>query len=495
MKWWVVGLGIAALPVLTPQGLTPAASQVPNGPILTLDQSIAIAEQNAFSLRAAASSVEKARQRVLQFRGQLGPQLTLSAQDFHTIDQSRTAASGTPASTPPQATTGLTTATTGGTGSSGFSTGSNSEDAALTLTLPLDLTGISKKGIDVAQYAYLASEDSLAAADNDLRLTVKEAYFQVLQAKAQIGVAQETLTNAQARLTNAQEKLTAGTLAKLDVLQFQVQVSQANSDLIAAQNALAVAKESFNNDLGRPIDTPFDVADIQYLPQNTHTAEELINAAEIVRPEIQADRATIESLKATRQVTEGSLYPIVAVGATRAWLLHPGTLNPLFSQNQAFLSVTWPLFDSGVTRAKVKQARQDVAQAEIAYDELKLSVSLEVREALSNLTNSLAQVNVAQAQVDQAREAYRLSIVKFNAGEATTLDVTNAQTQLTQAENGLVNARYNYLRAYAALQRAVDSDGAKGPTLPEPKGLEEKVPTAAGVNPPVPTPANPNVKK
>ncbi len=77
-------------------------------------------------------------------------------------------------------------------------------------------------------------------------------------------------------------------------------------------------------------------------------------------------------------------------------------------------------------------------------------------------------MDVAQKQVDQAKEQYRLAVVRANAGEGITLDVTNAQTQLTTAETGLVNARYAYLIAYAALQRAIDQDGAKVPPIVPP---------------------------
>jgi outer membrane protein len=496
VKLWIFGAGAALLPLLTP-----------TQQVLTLDDSIRIAEQNAFSLRTAASNVEKARQRTRQAWGALGPQVSANGSYSHVVEHSSlggssasltTGGGGTTSTTggTTGATTGGTSGTTAGTsagGASSFSSGLNTQQASISLSLPIDISGTTRKNIRSTQFSYVASQDNLAAADNDLRLTVKNAYFQVLQAKAQIAVAQESVTNAQARLTNAQQKLAAGTLARIDVLQFEVQLSQAQADLIAAQNSLALGKENFNNVLGRSIDTDFDLADITQLPTNSTPTNELVRSAVENRPEIHASRANIQALRYLREATEAGMLPGLAVGATHFQLFDPGTVNSQFHQTQAFLNLNLPIFDSGITRARVRQARQDEAQAQIAYEQLQLTVSLEVQQALSNLTNSRALLDVAQAQVTQASEAYRLAIVRFNAGEGTTLDVTNAQTQLTQAQNGLVNARYNYLRAYAALQRSIAADASNGPVVAAPTGSRPTVPVPTGVTPAVPVPNGTNL--
>jgi outer membrane protein TolC len=315
----------------------------------------------------------------------------------------------------------------------------------------------------------MASRQNFAAADNNLRQTVRNAYFTILGDKAQLTVAQDTVQNAQDTLKNAQLKLTAGTLARYDVLQYQTQLSQAQSDLITAQNNLEVAKENFNDVLARPIDTAFEVQDIETLPTVTRGANDLTKAALANRPDALALQSTIESFKYSAKATEASMDPSLQLGAQHLRIFYPGTANTAFSENSAFLSLNIPLFDSGITRAKVKEIHQQEEQSRIQLDQLKLSISLEVRQDLSNLQSAQAKLDVAQKQVEQAAEAYRLAVVRANAGESTTLDVTNAQTQLTTAKTGLVNARYAYLIDYAALQRAIDEDGAKVPPIVAPR--------------------------
>jgi len=458
--------GAALVMAQTPtQAPVPSQGAPANGPVLTLDDSIRIAERNAFSLRTAASTTEKARQRVNEARGNIGPKITANGSYNHTIEHT---SFGGGASATTGVTTGGTTGTTGTTaGTTGGGVNSislgDTQIGSVSASMPIDISGVGHKAIAATENQLLAARSNQAAADNDLRLNVKQGYFQVLQAKAQVAVAEENVTNAQERLTNAQQKLAAGTIARFDVLNFQTLLSQAQSDRITALNNLAVAKENFNDLLARPIETPFDVAEIPALPPSPAATDQLVAAAENNRPEIQAARANIQALKYVREATENTMLPSMSIGAQHLRLFSPGTVRTLFQETQAFLNLSVPIFDTGVTRARVKEARQDEEQAKIAYQQLQLGISLEVRQALSNLTNSAARLDVAQQQVQQAAEAYRLAIVRFNAGEGTTLDVTNAQAQLTTARTGLVNARYDYLRSYAALQRATAADAPKAP--------------------------------
>jgi outer membrane protein TolC len=63
-----------------------------------------------------------------------------------------------------------------------------------------------------------------------------------------------------------------------------------------------------------------------------------------------------------------------------------------------------------------------------------------------------------------AQEVFRLAQVRRDAGEGTYVEIIDAETDLTRARNGLVSARYDYLTAYAQLQRALGRDDVSGGT-------------------------------
>lgn len=405
----------------------------PQSQPMTLDDALKAAESNAFSLKTAASNVEKTKQQISQARAALGPQLSLNG-TYTRFDKEIAAQFG---------------------GNSFVVRPIDNKTSALTLTLPIDISGNIRKGVYAAQAYHNAAIENDKAAKNDLYLTVKKAYIQVLQAQAQVKVLQESVDRAQEEMKNAQASFAAGTAAKVDVTRLEVQLSQAQSDLINGQNNVALAKNAFNNALARPIETPVELADLEIRTPQVVDPDALTQQAVQNRPDLRALGYQILGLGYTRSAQEAGLDPTLGLSAGQSRTFGAGGFGSSDATNSATLTLTIPIFDSGMTRAKVKAARQDEEQAKINLQQATLGVSLEVRQDLANLNSSQARLQVAQKQVQLATENFNIAKVKYAAGEAIPLEVTDAQTQLTQAETGLVNARYDYLNALSALERAL----------------------------------------
>jgi outer membrane protein len=103
-------------------------------------------------------------------------------------------------------------------------------------------------------------------------------------------------------------------------------------------------------------------------------------------------------------------------------------------------------------------AREVKEQAAIRLEQTKLGVSLEVRSALTRLSSARQAYDVAISGLAVATEALRLAQLRFDEGAGILLDVTTAQAESTRAQGAVVTARYQYLSAVAALQKAVGSD-------------------------------------
>ena len=92
---------------------------------------------------------------------------------------------------------------------------------------------------------------------------------------------------------------------------------------------------------------------------------------------------------------------------------------------------------------------------EITRAQLRENVTIEIRQALSNINDAQTRAASAGQGVTQATEAYRLSRVRYDNGIGTILDVVNAQAQLAQARTNLLNAQYDYQTSLAQLVRAI----------------------------------------
>lgn len=119
------------------------------------------------------------------------------------------------------------------------------------------------------------------------------------------------------------------------------------------------------------------------------------------------------------------------------------------------LAVTLPVFDGGVTEARIREARLRLEQLTVLEAQMKQRVQLEVRRAWLGVEQSNAQLVTASAAVGQAREADRIARLRYEAGVGTALDVLLAQAALAQAELALATARFQYTLSRISLGLAV----------------------------------------
>lgn len=405
---------------------------------LSLDDAVAIAMNNAFSVQTANSAYERTRQQVNEAKAGLGPKVTLGA-NYTRFDREITATQGS---------------------NTVVVVPRDEKSTNASLTWPIDISGNLSRGVRAARATLNASKANIDAVKNDLKRDVRHAYFVVAQAKEQVTVNQIALKDQQDRLTNVQAQFDAGVVAKVDVLRQQVQVAQAQSNLIAAQNALDLAHEAFNNVLGRPVETPFDVDTVVNLPDVGVDDQTLVKAAQSNRPELRSLRQTAIALGEVTKAEERSLQPTLNLSLTATHNIDP-TPTQGGSTTVGVAALSWPIFDSGVTRARVKEDRQVQEQNRIQTAQLELGISLEVRQALTNLANAKAREDVALSQLASAEETYRLAVVRLNAGQGILVEVIDAEADLTRARTGVVSARYDYMTAYSDLQRAIGADDPK----------------------------------
>lgn len=422
-----IAVAIATLIPLT------AASNAP----MTIDQAVSIAESNAFSIQIAQSNVERSRQVLRQTQALLGPQMTATT-TYTRFEKEQRVDFG-----PQSIVTRPIDSTT----------------SQVQVGMPIDISRTIRQGIEAARNQLKAAEASLAAEREQVRLDVRTAYYRVLQSGEQVRVGEEQVRLAKERLANAEAAVRAGAGARIDVLTFEAFLAQSESELVAFRNQHTLAKQFLNNTLGRPIDTEFEAVPVEGLPAFPASVDQLVETALMRRPDLKAVELSREALRYVRQGEERGLRPSLSVGVGYTHNWDPQGFGSERGTTAGTVTLSVPVFDNGITRARVKAARQDEAQLEVRIQQTRLGISLEVRQAVTNLENAKARYEFATRAVAQAEEAYRLSVLRLDAGEGIRVEVTDAQANLTRARTGLVAARYDYLIAYAQLQRAIGPDG------------------------------------
>lgn len=435
MSKWITGcgLGIIALCILSGTAGAQDSSQ------LSLNEAIKIALKNNRQFLIAQQNIEKAEARVREAAGagRLKLDGTATYQRFDKVAKASF-------------------------GNAQIQLGNiDSKTARISVAQPIDISGTIRSGVRTASLGLEAAQLDYERAKNDLILNVTNAYEGVARAQAFVAVAEEALKNSQERLRITQVQLDTGVAAQFDLLRAQTQVAQNEQAVISARNTLDLAKANLNNLLGRDLNEPVQTEEQASLPPVEQELDALVQTAMQTRPEVQAAEKNIQIADRNILNAKRGILPSLALSGQMDFNFNTSTFNP---RNRSFTAVavlSVPVMDGGVTDAKVEQARSDLKIAQITAAQIKEGVALEVRNAYLNLRDAKQKLEVAERGIAQAAEGLRLARVRFEAGVSTSLEISDAEVAYTQAQTNRVNARYDYLNAYAALQRAIGKIGEK----------------------------------
>lgn len=408
---------------------------------LTLDDVVKIARQNAYTVATAEAEARRVQASVQEAKGTVLPKIGVNGTYTRFADENKVVLDP---NQPPITFRPI-----------------DRKLIQLSLQQPVDITGAYGLAISAAWALWHATDALVMAAANDAAEQAKSAFFQVLVAEDLVAVAEENLANRKLQLQMAERRVAAGVAAKFDVIRAQTDVTAAEQELLRAKNGVQLAKAALNNVLARDVSTPFELTRPESPPPVPGDLGALTEMARQIRPELIAARMQLQYRKRFRQVQERGNLPTLTISAN---LDHNPDAKGLGSEKEtlsatALLNI--PLFEGGVTKARVRQAREEEHKAEIAVQQAQNAVDLQVKQAFLDVQTARKVIEVAKRSVEQANEALRLARLRYEAGVGTPLEVSDAATAFTIARTNLVRAEFDYAVAYGRLQRAVGKEDLK----------------------------------
>lgn len=396
-------------------------------PILTLEDAVARGEKKSLAIQIAQNEAVKNRDNLRAAKASSGPSLTLGGSSRRVLD-----------------------------GSNAF-TPDWSNSLTATASIGIDISGLVRLAVRSAEYALAAQRENVEATRNTTRYDIKVAYFRLIQTDWVLQIRESTLRAAEKRANDARLKNSQGVLSKFDLTRLESDLQQARLQYDQAQLSRNLALAALNNAMREPLEQQWTLQPVQEIAEVNTSEPELKMAADRERAEIRSLKNRVSLLEVQEKVAGNSLKPSMGVQLQQSRNLNPNSFSPA-SQTTLGVSVSYPIFDGGVTKARVAAARRDTESLRIQLLQLREGVSLEVHVALQNLKNASAQVAITEEGLTVAREAYRLAEVRFANDLGILLDVIAAQDSLTAARARLAQANYDYLVAVAALQKAVGND-------------------------------------
>ena len=285
-----------------------------------------------------------------------------------------------------------------------------------------------------------------------------QQYDSLLVARKHRDVLIEGRTLSQDFLKRTQARYAAGTAAKLDVIKAQVDVAQAENQLIANELDIANAQAALNRLIGRVIGAPIAPADSLEVPSPLPDSLTIEETALRNRPELTQLESEQRGASANTNLLRQFWIPDFTFGASHDYT-QPGA--PVYS---AGIAVPLPLFFWQHSMGDIAESRHREQELAASYRDLRAQVTQDVRSAYATASTSLRQVIFLRDQlVPSAREAFRVASVSYSLGGLSALEVLDARRTLLDAETQLADALASANMARADLERAL---GVPLSTLP-----------------------------
>ena len=426
---------------------------------LTLEDSIQIARQSNLSIQTTQERVKSAEAQVRAAHAGLLPNVSLNSSYRYAGALPKSVLEASGAFGPPAGAGGemppLSTAGDGDENIIELEFGAHHNfQADLSLNQPIFAWGRYYKNYQSAKLSLEAAHKELDAAYNQLTLDVSEAFYRVLLSLEFVEVSEQTVELVERQLKIAQNLFEAGASTNFDILRAEVLLANARSNRIRTKNGARVAMDVYKNVLNIDLGESIEVQGSLERPILEFNLEPLIQLGLEKRPELHQLEFSEGAAKKQVDVAKTRSRPALSFFSNYQ-LDHNERLEEMNRIWNLGFALNVPIFDGLATRAAVKQAESGLKQTQLGKQQMNDAIELEVRSAYLNLLEAKTLIDVQRETVEQAQESVRIANLRYENGMITSVELTDAQLALSQAEVNRLQSLHDYAVGLARLEKAI----------------------------------------
>ncbi|MDD5347378.1 MAG: TolC family protein [Candidatus Omnitrophica bacterium] len=310
--------------------------------------------------------------------------------------------------------------------------------------------------IKIGEYNYKATEAALDAARQYTVYATKSAFYALMLAEKYAVLNKDIVANTAAHQAVIEARFKSGEASESDRIRMRASLADTSQAYEASRNQVQAAQALLNNLLSFEKDVVIRPAGgFSYEARDVALDEAFLKALK-ERPEIRQLDAQLEMARQNIEVARANARPNVYA----SWdyyassRLAASTTRNNNDYNIIGITVSWPVFDGWLTKAKVDQALIGVKSTQLTRDKTAKAVALDVRTAYLELATALAKTRSVAEETRVYEDNFVVIRQQYNAGIASALDTEDAQLGLTVAQFNKIIADYDYLIAQARFDRA-----------------------------------------
>ena len=293
--------------------------------------------------------------------------------------------------------------------------------------------------------------------------SAKQGYFSLLKAQKLLTVSQLSVTQVEAHQTVAQNYYQVGMIPLNDLLKTQVELANAEQNLIIAQNSLEIAQANLNLILRKDINGLIEIVDIQDYTPFKEDIDYCLHAAKQHRLEMKIADLDVQMKEKEVQIAKKDYFPSVNLRASlyqtgTDWDVNGGLGVSDPNSWDVTAVASWNFWEWGRSYQGVKAKLHSLNQSRLKRDDIADKIRLEVKQAYLRTKEGEKYILTVGKAIEQAKENFRISEEQYKEQMATSTDVLDAQTLLSRTMTHYYNALYDFKISKASLYKAMGQE-------------------------------------
>ncbi|ASG08233.1 outer membrane channel protein TolC [Vibrio anguillarum] len=313
--------------------------------------------------------------------------------------------------------------------------------------------------LDTAEKNARKADSAYAATQQGLILRVAQAYFEVLRAKDNLAFVRAEKAAVARQLEQTKQRFEVGLSAITDVHDAQAQYDGVLADEVLAKNSLTNSYETLREITGQ------EHSDLSVLDTNRFSASKTTQPIDTLLEEAQQKNLSLLTARIAQDVAKDNIS-LASSGHLPSLTLDGGYKYGDESNNNSGskgdyndfnvgINLAVPLYTGGKTTSQTKQAEFAYVAASQDLEKTYRSVVKDVRAFNNNINASIGALRAYEQSVISAKSALEATEAGFDVGTRTIVDVLDSTRRLYDANKNLSNARYDYVLSVLQLRQAV----------------------------------------
>lgn len=327
--------------------------------------------------------------------------------------------------------------------------------------------------VRVAELQVKSGREALRNVGQGVLLDAVTAYMNVLANQALLEAQRTNVAVLREVRATTRKRLDAGDVTPTDTAQAEARLSRGLADLNAAEVALAVSKATYAQVIGEAPAQLVPAATVDRLSPAALAAAN--DTALREHPAVLAASYDVDTAQSTISVAESSLMPVVTVQGNASRDVQSDTTLGTTRTDQASVvgQITAPIYDGGLAASQTRQSKELASQSRIVLEQVRSQSRTAVVSAWVSNEGTKIALKAAEDEARAADTALQGVRREALAGQRTTIDVLNAQQDLTNARSRQILAQRDRVIASYTLLSAVGRLDVRTLNLKTPDYLPE----------------------